>query len=105
MSLEKTFDARFNADAAIAQSTGTRTGLMVAIGVGLVAGMPLFAQCESDPAKPPLMFVALLNWAGSQFILKGYLNYAQMLQVYNLVLFSLTFGTAMLDFSESPMKV
>lgn len=45
--------------------------------------------------------VALLNWVGSQFMIQGYLNYAEMLQVFNLVLFSLTFGTAMLDFSES----
>lgn len=31
---------------------------------------------------------------------QGYLSYPQMLQVFNLVLFSLTFGSAMLDFSE-----
>jgi len=43
-----------------------------------------------------------MNWAGMLFILQGHMNYAQMLQVYNLVLFSLTFGTALLDFSESP---
>ena len=42
-----------------------------------------------------------MNWAGSVFILKGYLNYERMLQVYNLILFSLTMGTAMLDFSKS----
>ena len=37
-------------------------------------------------------------------MIKGYLNYAQMLQVFNLVLFSLTFGSAMLDFSEFDPK-
>lgn len=35
-------------------------------------------------------------------MLLGYMNYAEMLKVYNLVLFSLTFGTALLDFSMSP---
>jgi hypothetical protein len=45
--------------------------------------------------------IALMNWAGMLFILQGHMNYAQMLQVYNLVLFSLTFGTALLDFSKS----
>lgn len=45
---------------------------------------------------------ALLNWVGAEFMIKGYLSYPQMLQVFNLVLFSLTFGTAMLDFSECP---
>jgi len=44
-----------------------------------------------------------MNWAGMLFILQGHMNYAQMLQVYNLVLFSLTFGTALLDFSMSPL--
>jgi hypothetical protein len=33
-------------------------------------------------------------------MLGDHLDYAQMLQVFNLVLFSLTFGTAMLDFGE-----
>ena len=49
-----------------------------------------------------LLCLALMIWAGSQFMLKNYLNYHQMLQVFNLVLFSLTFGTQMLDFSEPP---
>lgn len=39
-------------------------------------------------------------WVGAVFIVKNDMNYAQMLQVYNLVLFSLTFATQMLDFSE-----
>ena len=48
--------------------------------------------------------IALMNWAGMLFILQGHMNYAQMLQVYNLVLFSLTFGTALLDFSMFPLS-
>ncbi|ORX39720.1 P-loop containing nucleoside triphosphate hydrolase protein [Kockovaella imperatae] len=91
MALEKTFNARFEADASSALSTGKRTGWAVAIGIGFVAGMPFFAQ-------------ALMNWAGSVFILQGYINYAQMLQVYNLILFSLTMGTAMLDFIPAMAK-
>lgn len=42
-----------------------------------------------------------MNWAGMKFILLGYMNYAEMLKVYNLVLFSLAFGTSLLDFSKS----
>ena len=49
-----------------------------------------------------MLMPALMNWAGMLFILQGHMNYAQMLKVYNLVLFSLTFGTALLDFSKSP---
>jgi ATP-binding cassette subfamily B (MDR/TAP) protein 1 len=43
----------------------------------------------------------MLSWVGAVFMTKGYLSYPQLLQVFNLVLFSLTFGTAMLDFSEA----
>lgn len=41
-----------------------------------------------------------MNFAGSAFMLQGHMNYEQLLQVYNLVLFSLTFGSGMLDFSK-----
>lgn len=44
--------------------------------------------------------VALMNFAGSAFMLQGRMNYEQMLQVYNLILFSLTFGSGLLDFSK-----
>ena len=36
-------------------------------------------------------------------MIKGYLSYPEMLQVFNLVLFALTFGAATLDFSEHKM--
>lgn len=42
-----------------------------------------------------------MNWAGAQFMLQNFFNYEQMLTVFNLVLFSLTFGTQCLDFSQS----
>lgn len=41
-----------------------------------------------------------MNFAGSAFMLQGRMNYEQMLQVYNLILFSLTFGSGLLDFSK-----
>ena len=88
MALDGTFRKEFMRDAVAAKATGTRTGWFVAIGLAASAALPLFAQ-------------ALLNWVGAQFMIKGYISYPEMLQVYNLVLFSLTFGSAMLDFSES----
>lgn len=42
-----------------------------------------------------------MNFAGADFMLRNFMNYEQMLQVYNLVLFSLTFGAQALDFSKS----
>ena len=66
--------------------------------------------CRSSPRVSPsyrllLTGIALMNWAGSEFMLKSFINYPQMLQVYNLVLFSLTFGTQMLDFSKPSASV
>ncbi|ORY32221.1 P-loop containing nucleoside triphosphate hydrolase protein [Naematelia encephala] len=92
MALDSVFREKFEADAAAALKNGNRSSWIVAIGIGTVIGLPLLAQ-------------ALLMWTGMLFILKGYLNYAQMLQVYNLVLFSLTFGSQALGFIPTVAKV
>jgi ATP-binding cassette subfamily B (MDR/TAP) protein 1 len=41
-----------------------------------------------------------MNYAGLRFVLSNYMNYEHMLTVFNLVLFSLTFGTQALDFGK-----
>lgn len=60
------------------------------------------ATCSELKKKKKTCFyaVALMNFAGSAFMLQGRMNYVQMLQVYNLILFSLTFGSGLLDFSK-----
>ncbi|WVF72422.1 hypothetical protein IAT40_007237 [Kwoniella sp. CBS 6097] len=91
MALDGVIQEKFEQDARDAKKLGKRAGWVIAVGGAVVAGLPLFAQ-------------ALMNFAGSEFMLQNIMNYQQMLQVYNLVLFSLTFGSAMLDFIPTMVK-
>ncbi|WWD15747.1 hypothetical protein CI109_100169 [Kwoniella shandongensis] len=91
MALDSAFLERFERDATAASRIGKRAAWFFAFGNAISSCLPLFAQ-------------ALMNFAGSMFMLDGTMNYQQMLQVYNLVLFSLTFGAAMLDFVPTLSK-
>ncbi|WVQ78127.1 hypothetical protein IAT38_000208 [Cryptococcus sp. DSM 104549] len=91
MAFDNAFKERFEVGAKSARKMGKNSGWVIAIGGCVAGGLPLFAQ-------------AVMNFAGSQFMLQGRMNYEQMLQVYNLVLFSLTFGSAMLDFIPTMAK-
>lgn len=42
-----------------------------------------------------------MNYVGAIFVKQGTMTYATMLEVYTLVLFSLTFASQMLSFSRS----
>ncbi|WRT66924.1 uncharacterized protein IL334_003889 [Kwoniella shivajii] len=91
MTLDSAFRAKFQQDAIQAKQLGDKTAWTIAMGGAVAAAIPLFAQ-------------ALMNWAGAQFMLKNIMNYQEMLQVYNLVLFSLTFSAGMLDFIPTMAK-
>jgi hypothetical protein len=45
-------------------------------------------------------FAALLIYVSAIFIVKGYYDFSTMMQVYSLVLFSVTFASQFMDFSE-----
>ncbi|WVQ71433.1 hypothetical protein IAR50_000970 [Cryptococcus sp. DSM 104548] len=85
MALNDAFEDRFAKNAKAAKAAGKRSAWNMAIGGAIGGCLPLFAQ-------------AVMNFAGSEFMIQGRMNYEQMLQVYNLVLFSLTFGAGLLDF-------
>ncbi|WVR05015.1 hypothetical protein IAU60_002027 [Kwoniella sp. DSM 27419] len=91
MALDSAFLEKFSTDARRAKVLGYRAAWFIAMSGGVSGGLPLFAQ-------------ALMNFAGSEFMLSNIMNYQQMLQVYNLVLFSITFGTQMLDFIPTMAK-
>ncbi|KAL7422237.1 ATP-dependent permease [Cryptotrichosporon argae] len=88
MTLERTFDELFASQVKHALETGQAGAWSTAVSSGATAAVPLFAQ-------------AMMNFVGAVFMEKNYLNYASMLEVYTLVLFSLTFGTQMLSFRKS----
>ncbi|WVW83353.1 hypothetical protein I302_105372 [Kwoniella bestiolae CBS 10118] len=91
MALDSAFQVKFQQDAARAKQLGDKTAWTLAMGGAVASALPLFAQ-------------ALMNFAGSEFMIKNIMNYEQMLQVYNLALFSLTFGSGMLDFIPTMAK-
>nr|XP_018264066.1 ATP-binding cassette, subfamily B (MDR/TAP), member 1 [Kwoniella dejecticola CBS 10117]OBR86224.1 ATP-binding cassette, subfamily B (MDR/TAP), member 1 [Kwoniella dejecticola CBS 10117] len=91
MALDSAFQEKFDKDAINAKRLGDRAAWGAAVGGAIASGITLFAQ-------------ALMNYAGSEFMIKDIMNYQQMLQVYNLVLFSLTFGSGMLDFIPTMAK-
>ncbi|WWD10364.1 hypothetical protein V865_008499 [Kwoniella europaea PYCC6329] len=91
MALDSAFQAKFQQDAIKAKQLGDKTAWTLAMGGAVASALPLFAQ-------------ALMNYAGSEFMMRNIMNYEQMLQVYNLVLFSLTFGSGMLDFIPTMAK-
>lgn len=104
MALESTFRDKFAIEASAAQRTGKMAAFYVGVGIAVSACMPLVAMCMScsHRSQGEADQVALLNWVGCKFILDGYMDYPTMLMVYNLILFSLTFGALALDFSKSP---
>lgn len=66
----------------------------------IIRGLATCSELKKKKKKTCFYAVALMNFAGSAFMLQGRMNYVQMLQVYNLILFSLTFGSGLLDFSK-----
>jgi ABC-type bacteriocin/lantibiotic exporter with double-glycine peptidase domain len=88
MALEQSFTQRFAAESAEARRHAQRAIWTTAIGTSINMAMPLFAQ-------------ALLNYVGAVYIRNGTMVLADMLKVYTLVLFSVTFAVSLLGFSAS----
>lgn len=74
-----------------ARRYASKAAWSIAIGLSAGAAMPMFAQ-------------SLMNYTGAIFVSMGIMSYPSMLQVYTLVLFSVTSGTQMLSFSECPIS-
>lgn len=91
MGLETSFRDKFTEHAEDARKSGQDAAWLNGIGLGVAVAIPIFAQ-------------AIMNYVGAVFIKQAIMNYATMLQVYTLVLFSLTFGAQVLSFSKPPHR-
>ncbi|KAL1411210.1 ATP-dependent permease [Vanrija albida] len=85
MGLESSFHTKFTEHADDARKSGQDAAWLNGIGLGVAVAIPIFAQ-------------AVMNYVGAVFIKQAVMSYATMLQVYTLVLFSLTFGAQILSF-------
>jgi ATP-binding cassette subfamily B (MDR/TAP) protein 1 len=86
MSFEKIFKARFDAAADKALSTGVRGAFVEGCTYGV--GTALIYLSE-----------ALLFYVGAVLIARGTYTYLQMVEVLNLVVFSVTIGAGLMGFS------
>lgn len=96
MALESSFSKRFILESKEAQRSATSAAWTTSFGPAFAYCLPLFTQGEPNQTR---LTSGLLNYVGAMFIRDGSMTYLAMLQVYTLVLFSLTFGNSLLGFS------
>ena len=87
MSFEKIFKARFDDAADKALSTGVRGAFVEGCTYGVASGLIYLAE-------------ALLFYVRAVLIPRGLYTYLQMVEVLNLVVFSITIGPQLMGFSE-----
>ena len=86
MDFERIFKNQFDAAADKALSTGVRGALVEGCTYGVASGLIYLAE-------------ALLFYVGAVLIANGIYTYLQMIQVLNLVVFSVTIGSQLMAFS------
>ncbi|KIM36272.1 hypothetical protein M413DRAFT_319602 [Hebeloma cylindrosporum] len=91
MSFEKIFKARFDDAADKALSTGVRGAFVEGCTYGVASGLIYLAE-------------ALLFYIGAVLIARGMYPYLQMVEVLNLVVFSVTIGSQLMGFTEKIAK-
>jgi len=111
MALENTFRTRYSDELVTTLKSGNTAAWGTGIGNGTGTALPYFVQGKwlhelilLLPSRDPslfLCFLALLIYVSAIFIAKGIYDFPTMMQVYSLVLFSVTFASQFMDFSES----
>jgi ATP-binding cassette subfamily B (MDR/TAP) protein 1 len=89
MAYEKVFEHQFEQAADRALSTGVRGAFVEGCTFGVASGLIYVAE-------------ALLFYVGAIFIARGTYTYLQMIEVLNLVVFTVTIGSQLMAFSRFP---
>lgn len=87
MALEGVFQSQFNEAAERALSTGVLGAFVEGCTYGVASGLIYLAE-------------ALLFFVGAVLISRGYYTYLQMVEVLNLVVFTVTIGSQLMAFSK-----
>lgn len=87
MSFDGVFKAQFDASADKTLTTGIRGGFVEGCTYGVASGLIYFAE-------------AALFYVGAVLIANGTYSYLQMVQVLNLVVFTVTIGSQLMGFSK-----
>jgi ATP-binding cassette subfamily B (MDR/TAP) protein 1 len=88
MALENVFESQFDSAADRALSTGLRGAFVEGCTYGVASALIYLAE-------------ALLFYIGAVFIARGTYTYLQMVEVLNLVVFTVTIGSQLMAFSAS----
>ncbi|KAF8625845.1 hypothetical protein AX17_006741 [Amanita inopinata Kibby_2008] len=91
MSIENVFRARFERAADKALSTGLKGAMVEGCTYGVASGLIYFAE-------------ALLFYVGAVLIARGTYTYLQMVEVLNLVVFSVSIGSQLMAFTQKIAK-
>ncbi|KAF8153367.1 P-loop containing nucleoside triphosphate hydrolase protein [Crassisporium funariophilum] len=91
MAFDRVFKSRFDAAADKALTTGVRGALVEGCTYGVASGLIYLAE-------------ALLFYVGAVLIARGMYTYLQMVEVLNLVVFSVTIGSQLMAFTEKIAK-
>jgi len=91
MSIEAAFRARFEKAADEALLTGVKGGMVEGCTYGVASGLIYFAE-------------AVLFYVGAVLVAKGTYTYLQLVEVLNLVVFSVTIGTQLMAFTQKVAK-
>ena len=87
MGFEEIFKAQFDSSVNKALSTGLRGAFVEGCTYGVASGLIYLAE-------------ALLFYVGAVLIARGLYTYLQMIEVLNLVVFSVTIGSQLMAFSK-----
>jgi ATP-binding cassette, subfamily B (MDR/TAP), member 1 len=88
MAFESVFESQFDSAADRALSTGLRGAFVEGCTYGVASALIYLAE-------------ALLFYIGAVFIARGTYTYLQMVEVLNLVVFTVTIGSQLMAFSAS----
>ena len=91
MAHEEVFEHQFEQAADRALSTGVRGAFVEGCTFGVASGLIYVAE-------------ALLFYVGTIFIARGTYTYLQMIEVLNLVVFTVTIGSQLMAFSRFPVS-
>ena len=86
MSFEKVFNSQFEEAVSKAYSTGVRGAFVEGCTYGVASGLIYLAE-------------ALLFFVGAVLVSEGTYTYLQMVEVLNLVIFTVTIGSQLMAFS------
>ena len=86
MSFEGVFSKHFDASAEKALKSGIRGAFVEGLTLGLSSGLIYFAE-------------AIIFYVGAVLLANGTYNYLQLLQVLNLVVFTVSIGAQLMAFS------